>query len=150
MFRTIVVGIDGSPTASLALEKAASMAKSFGARLHLVSAFKDASILASVAADPLAGGLVAGVVALEPELRQPVEALLEKSAGNIDETIQVETHAVAGEPSDVILDVAEAVKADLIIVGNRGMRGGKRLLLGSVPNRVAHHASCDVLIVHTS
>jgi nucleotide-binding universal stress UspA family protein len=50
----------------------------------------------------------------------------------------------------VLISTAEEVGADLIVVGNRGMGGVARFLLGSVPNRVAHHAPCAVLIAHTS
>src|SRR5258705_551445 len=60
---------------------------------------------------------------------------------------QVTTHARFGEADEVICDVAESVSADLIVVGNRGM---KRRFLGSVPNSIAHHAHCSVLIVHTT
>jgi nucleotide-binding universal stress UspA family protein len=55
-----------------------------------------------------------------------------------------------GDPADAILDVAEDRKADLIVVGKKGMTGAKRFLLGSVPNKVSHHASCSVLIIHTT
>jgi nucleotide-binding universal stress UspA family protein len=60
----------------------------------------------------------------------------------------VETHMVPRDPSDAICETARAVEADLIVVGNRGMKGMRRVL-GSVPNSVAHHAPCDVLIVET-
>ena len=53
-------------------------------------------------------------------------------------------------PADAILDVAEERDADLIIVGNKGMTGAKRFLLGSVPNKVSHHAPCSVLIIRTT
>ena len=56
------------------------------------------------------------------------------------------TFARQGEPADAILDVAEEENADLIVVGNKGMTGAKRFLLGSVPNKVSHHAPCSVLI----
>ena len=55
-----------------------------------------------------------------------------------------------GDPADAILDVAEEQGADLIVVGNKGMTGAKRFLLGSVPNKVSHHAPCSVLIVRTT
>ena len=45
-----------------------------------------------------------------------------------------------GDPADAILDVAEEQEADLVVVGNKGMTGAKRFLLGSVPNKVSHHA----------
>jgi nucleotide-binding universal stress UspA family protein len=60
----------------------------------------------------------------------------------------VTTHAVAAHPATAILSVAEAVGADLIVVGNRGMQGTRRVL-GSVPNHISHHAHCDVLVVDT-
>ena len=62
----------------------------------------------------------------------------------------VETFARQGDAADAILDVAEEQRSDLIVVGNRGMTGAKRFLLGSVPNRISHHAPCSVLIVRTT
>ena len=62
----------------------------------------------------------------------------------------VQSHPREGDPADAILDVAEETKADLIVVGNKGMTGAKRFLLGSVPNKVSHHAPCDLIIVRTT
>jgi len=62
----------------------------------------------------------------------------------------VETFARQGDAADAILDVAEEQRSDLIVVGNKGMTGAKRFLLGSVPNKVSHHAPCSVLIVRTT
>ena len=62
----------------------------------------------------------------------------------------VDTFARQGDGADAIIDVAEEQACDLIVVGNRGMTGARRFLLGSVPNRVSHHAPCSVLIVRTS
>ena len=64
--------------------------------------------------------------------------------------LEVETHAREGDPADAILDVAEEQKADLIVVGNKGMTGAKRFLLGSVPNKISHHAPCSVMIIRTT
>ena len=64
--------------------------------------------------------------------------------------VEVETHAREGDPADAILDVAEEQEADLIVVGNKGMTGAKRFLLGSVPNKVSHHAPCSVLVTRLS
>ena len=63
---------------------------------------------------------------------------------------EVETFARQGDAADAILDVAEEQRSDLIVVGNKGMTGAKRFLLGSVPNKVSHHAPCSVLIVRTT
>jgi nucleotide-binding universal stress UspA family protein len=66
------------------------------------------------------------------------------------EGIEVQTHPVEGDPAEGILNVAEETKADLIVVGNKGMTGARRFLLGSVPNNVSHHAPCSVIIVRTT
>jgi nucleotide-binding universal stress UspA family protein len=63
--------------------------------------------------------------------------------------VSVKTHTSEEEPADALLSVASQVDAKLIVVGNRGMQGARRVL-GSVPNKVAHHASCNVLIVATT
>jgi nucleotide-binding universal stress UspA family protein len=63
--------------------------------------------------------------------------------------IDARTRIEQGDPADTILTVAELEDADLIVVGNRGMTGPTRFLLGSVPNVISHHAPCDVLIVKT-
>ncbi|HRV60538.1 MAG TPA: universal stress protein [Solirubrobacterales bacterium] len=55
-----------------------------------------------------------------------------------------------GDPADAILKVAEDLDADLIVVGNKGMTGARRFLLGSVPNKVSHHAPCSVFIARTT
>jgi nucleotide-binding universal stress UspA family protein len=58
-------------------------------------------------------------------------------------------HVVGGAPAQAIMRIAQAEGADLIVVGNKGMRGVRRLL-GSIPNAVSHGAGCDVLIVSTT
>ena len=83
------------------------------------------------------------VVCVDATLREAATAATE--AG-----LDVRTFARQGDPADAILDVAEEQHADLIVVGNKGMTGAKRFLLGSVPNRVSHHAPCSVLIIRTS
>ena len=62
---------------------------------------------------------------------------------------KVTTHALPGDPAKAVLSVAEQVGADLIAVGNRGMKGKGRVL-GSIPNDIAHKADCAVLIVPSS
>jgi nucleotide-binding universal stress UspA family protein len=79
-----------------------------------------------------------------------VDAILwEASEMAAGRELKIETHARQGDPADALLDVAEERDADLIVVGNKGMTGAKRFLLGSVPNKVSHHAPCSVLIIRT-
>jgi nucleotide-binding universal stress UspA family protein len=143
LFDSIVVGTDGSPTADQALGKAADLAATVGARLHVVSAYEPAAARV-------------GGRSTVPEARDwdlgpdfKVDAVLERAAGSVRrEGLEIEAHARRGDPADGILDVAREVNADLIVLGSKGMHGARRLL-GSVPNKVSHSAPCDLLIVHT-
>lgn len=149
MYTSIVVGTDGSPTASLAVNEAARLAKAFDAPLHVVSAFRTvaAGAAAYTAVQP------AAVMAMGDwmiDVRAAVEEQLAQTADQLANAgIASAVHAMPGDPVDAILEVAEQEKADLIVVGNKGMQGARRVL-GSVPNSVAHKAACTVLIVKTS
>ena len=146
MFGSIVVGTDGSSTAQEAVRQATELARALGAKVYLVSAY-----------EPVPEGRLRDERQGVPEdlqwmvnPREDVDDTLTAAAQGIkDNGVEVETHAREGDPADAILDVAEEQKADLIVVGNKGMTGAKRFLLGSVPNKVSHHAPCSVLIVRT-
>jgi nucleotide-binding universal stress UspA family protein len=147
MFDRIVVGTDGSETAAEAVRAATELAKLSGAKLELVSAFEPVpqQRLKEEAQE------VPGDVAYGVGPREDVNATLESAAGPArGEGVEATTHPREGDPADAILDVAEETNADLIVVGNKGMTGAKRFLLGSVPNKVSHHAPCGVMIVRTT
>ena len=147
MFGSIVVGTDGSATASEAVSQATELARSVGAKVYLVSAY-----------EPVPEGRLRDERQQIPDdlqwmvnPREDVESTLKQSAATVTEAgIVVETLAREGDPADAILDVAEEKDADLIVVGNKGMTGAKRFLLGSVPNKVSHHAPCSVMIIRTT
>ena len=83
--------------------------------------------------------------------REDVNFALDRAAAIAhDMDVEVKPHALDGDPADAILSVADEVEADLIVVGNKGMTGARRFLLGSVPNKVSHHAACSVIIVRTT
>jgi nucleotide-binding universal stress UspA family protein len=141
--KTIVVGTDGSETASQALRQAADLAKSTGAKLHIVSAYSPASGIKVEGAPDRASWMVG------PDTQ--VDSVLDEAAGSLHaQGIEAERHARKGDPADALLNVAAEHDADLIVVGNKGMTGAKRFLLGSVPDKISHHAPCSVLIVRTS
>ncbi len=148
MFSRIVVGTDGSETAAEAVRQASELAKLTGGRLDIVSAFEP---VARRRVEAEQGG-APGDVQHEFHPREDVNITLDSasSAAKGNGVGEVETHAREGDPADAILDVAEEVEADLIVVGNKGMTGARRFLLGSVPNKVSHHAPCSVIIVRTS
>ena len=147
MFSSLVVGTDGSDTAKEAVRQATELAKSVGGRVHLVSAYEPVSETR----------LREERVQVPDDLqwmvnpREDVEATLKEAAGGIESVgVDVATYAREGDPADAILDVAEEQGADLIVVGNKGMTGARRFLLGSVPNKVSHHAPCSVMIIRTT
>jgi nucleotide-binding universal stress UspA family protein len=147
MFERIVVGTDGSDTAKVAVQQARDLAGKVGAKLDLVSAYEPvpASRLREERQE------VPADMAHTVSPTEDVEALLSETAAEVKKDgIDVQTFARQGDPADAILDVAEEQNADLIIVGNKGMTGAKRFLLGSVPNKVSHHAPCSVLIIRTT
>ena len=147
MFRAIVVGTDGSATAAEAVRRAGALAAAFHADLHVVTAYHLPTMALAAAADP--GIVPSAVLQCEQLARDEARDLLDAVAGDlVGLGDSVTTHAVRAAPATAILDVAEEVDADLIVVGNRGMRGARRVL-GSVPNHVSHHAACDVLVVDT-
>ena len=141
MYSTIVVGTDGSETASRAVTVAADLARRTGAVLHLVKAFS-----LNVGAGQTAGLVASDTAETFEQLAEEADDTLKEAEGTL-EGITVERHAAPGPPADRIVAVAEEVHADLIVVGSRGMH---RRVLGSVPNSVAHNAPCTVLIVKTT
>ncbi len=143
MYKVIVVGTDGSERAGVAVDKALALAKAMGANVHGVHVMRPI----------LVGGTELDAAAVEAS-----------NAAKHDEAARIESEFLAraersgvpaelasydGDPADAIIKVAEAVHADLIVVGNRGMAGVRRFVLGSVPNKVAHHCPCSLLIVDT-
>jgi nucleotide-binding universal stress UspA family protein len=147
MFRSIVVGTDGSDTAAQAVRQAVDLAGAVGAKLELVSAYSPVSVQRLSEERRQAPEDLQW--AINP--REDVDATLEAAASIArDAGVEVEVYPRQGDPADAILDVAEEREADLIIVGNKGMTSAKRFLLGSVPNKVSHHAPCSVLIIRTT
>jgi len=147
MFSSIVVGTDGSSTATQAVREAVDVAKAVGATLELVSAYSPVPEQRLREERRKAPEDVQW--AIHP--RHEVESSLSDGADLAREAgVEVNTHARQGDPSDAIIDVAEERGADLIIVGNKGMTGAKRFLLGSVPDKISHHAPCSVMIIRTT
>jgi nucleotide-binding universal stress UspA family protein len=143
VFSNIVVGTDGSETASAAVALAVELALDQGAKLHLVVGVHSPTAVAVPAgganvSDPSGGGLLRGLA----------QRMLENVAGDL-EGLETEIHTGVGDPAEVIISTADEVGADLIVVGSKGLRGTRRVL-GSVPNSVAHKAGCHVLIARTT
>ncbi len=147
MFESILVGTDGSDTAHKAVAQAIDLTLKLDATLQVVSAYEPVSNqrLREESRE------IPGDVQWSVNPREDVDATLKEAADQAEKAgIKVETFCRQGDPADAIRDIAEEQRADLIIVGNKGMTGAKRFVLGSVPNKVSHHAPCSVLIIRTS
>ena len=146
-FEKILVGTDGSETAEEAVRQAAALAKLSGGTLEVVSAFEPVPTRRTTEEKVSAPGDVQH----EFGPREDVNFALEKARRIAsEEGVEARPHPMEGDPADAILDVAEEIDADLIVVGNKGMTGAARFLLGSVPNKVSHHARCGVFIARTT
>ena len=144
MSNAIVVGTDGSERAGRALQEAIRMAAALQAELHVVSAYEP------VRGARIVGAPEAAAKVWAPQPDADVQTALGEAAASVRaRDVKVTTHAINKDPADALLEVAAEVEADLIVVGNKGMHGAKRFVLGNVPNKVSHRASCNVLIVST-
>lgn len=150
MYKQIVVGTDGSGGATIAVDTAIELARLTGAGLHVVYADKLATPLQITAAAE--AGFAAAVLAesddaVHAEGQRVCDRVVER-AGNAG--VKAEAHCISADPADALGKVAEDVGADLIVVGNRGMSGARRFVLGSVPNKLSHHCPTSLLIADTS
>jgi nucleotide-binding universal stress UspA family protein len=123
VYRKILVGTDGSDTAARAVDRAVEVAAATGATLTILA------------------------VASEGRGRSVVDAEAARHGGA---GVAIDTRVVDGDPAGTLVDVAESGGYDLLVVGNKGMTGASRFLLGAVPNKVSHHAPCSLLIVRTT
>jgi nucleotide-binding universal stress UspA family protein/nitrite reductase/ring-hydroxylating ferredoxin subunit len=124
-YRTIVVGTDGSATARLAEARAAQLARATDAQLLLAIAHQGAA----------------------DHAQEVLEASAEAARASWS---RVDVRAVPGEPAEAMVALARDERADLLVVGNKGMSGRAAFLLGSVPDLISHNAPCDLLIVRTA
>jgi nucleotide-binding universal stress UspA family protein len=130
VYKTIVVGTDGSDRAGVAVKEAFGVAKIAGGKVYAIHAVEPATTTAS--------------------LRDQADTVRTELLAEAErQGVSVEFQNLEGDPADALIRTAEAVEADLVVVGNRGMTGMKRFVLGSVPNKVSHQCPCNLLIVDT-
>jgi nucleotide-binding universal stress UspA family protein len=124
---SIVVGTDGSDRAERAVRRGGEIANALGVTVHVVSCFHE-----------------------DEEQRTRAQHYVDRAQQLLASLgVASETHVWPGEPGEALVRIADEQDAQMIVVGNRGMTGARRVL-GSVPNHVSHHARCAVLIVPTS
>ncbi|HWC82595.1 MAG TPA: universal stress protein [Pseudonocardiaceae bacterium] len=145
-YQTVLVGTDGSDSSYRAVDRAATIARDADATLVVVCAYKPISDKTAAKA-----GDVLGEDAYQVIGSSPAEDTLRTAAERANKVgaSKVEGVSVVGEPVKSLLDALKEHKADLLVVGNRGLNTLAGRVLGSVPSDVSRHATCDVLIVHT-
>jgi nucleotide-binding universal stress UspA family protein len=137
----IVVGTDGSDTATAAVEEAIQLFAALKQPLHVVSAYK-----------PLPAG---GGEGIPPEFSirsdSAVQGILDDAAARARvRGVKANVHARKGDPAEAILDIAEEIGASVIIVGNKGIGSLKRFVLGNVPSKIVHNSPCSTYVVRTT
>lgn len=138
MTKRILIGYDGSPAATRALEFAVEMARRYGAQLHVLAVFRPPEFGTEVETE----GMIEEGRRHSARLLQPLRAKL--AAEGLTATFDT----AVGHPSEQILRYAERHGIDHIVVGHRGHSGlAARWLLGSVARQVIVHASCAVTVV---
>lgn len=145
-YQTVVVGTDGSDSSYRAVERAAGVAHDSAATLVIVCAYMPASRREVAAAEEAMGDEVYQVVGSAPAedtLRTAAARAAARGASKVEQV------AIEGEPVRSLLGALGQHRADLLVVGNRGLNTLAGRLLGSVPADVSRRAPCDVLIVHT-
>ncbi|WP_026424870.1 universal stress protein [Actinokineospora inagensis] len=147
-YQTVVVGTDGSDSSFLAVERAAAIAADSGATLVIASAYhpREGREVARLQ-DELGSDVAYQVVGSTPA-EESVRAAAERArpAG----ATKIDTVVVAGDPVAALAEVVKQRRADLLVVGNRGLNTLTGRLLGSVPAEAARKSGVDVLIVHTT
>ena len=145
--QSIVAGTDGSPTAEKAVDRAGALARALGATVHVVISYKDQSAGAWMAA---ANGFAIAESFSDADVKEQATQIVARSRDRlVSAGVDAHAHVCSGDPAQALISVAVDEGARMIVVGNRGMSGAKRVL-GSVPNKVSHHATCEVLIVPTA
>ena len=135
----IVVGTDGSRGSEAAIQKVIELAHGSGATVHLVCAYPGRSTLERI-------GLTAKSDTVD--LRGVAIDIVSREEHRFDnQGLPVEKVVREGDPANTLLDVAEEVKADLIVIGAGGTPGHNRAMAGSVASKLAHHAQTSLLIV---
>lgn len=144
MVNKVAVGTDGSETAAIAVDFAIDMAERYGSELIVASSYRP------VREDRLRKEQEEAPEDIQWSINptEDVDATLREVEDKARERgLRVTSEARQGDPAEVLCEIAGELEADVLVVGNKGIR---RRVLGSVPNSVSHKAPCSVMIVKTT
>lgn len=151
MLDKVLLCTDGSDAAHSAVNFAARLLGGSGCRVTMLMVVEQEALYPPIATD----GMLYPEVVMPPVedlgevLEQRAEGILEGNTGSLEEAgIKVERKVLVGSPASEIIAEAESGGYDMVIIGRHGHGFFKNFLIGSVSDRVVHHASCPVLVVH--
>ncbi|MCA2979895.1 MAG: universal stress protein [Myxococcaceae bacterium] len=141
MLQHLLIAVDGSPSSHHAAHQGFGLARQTHSKVTLVFVLEPPTV---IPVGPLSGYVTTAPARTEEDLANARLALrtLSQEAG-----VPVDTRVELGAPADALCELAEHLGVDLIVVGARGLGAGSRWLLGSVSDRIVHHAPCPVMVV---
>ena len=147
----VLLATDGSETSDAATEAIQNLALADGDEVKVISIIDMAVPLAI----DIYGGYLPDTSELEKAAKENAGKALDKTKAKLTgyfpgREIQITTEVLFGTPASRIVETAEEIKCDLIILGSHGHNGWERLLLGSVSDAVIHHAHCSVMVVRAT
>jgi nucleotide-binding universal stress UspA family protein len=142
MINHILVGVDGSTQSIQAAHYAMGLAEQTKAKLTFLFVIETPQV---IPIGPMSGYVTTSAARSQEDVKK-AEAIVEQVAKERP-TLAITTRVDLGNPTDVLCTAAVDLKADLLVVGARGHNAAQRFLLGSVSDRVVHHAPCPVLVV---
>lgn len=142
MVQHLLIAVDGSSSSHHAANQGFGLARQTGAKVTLAYVLESPPV---IPVGPLSGYVMTAPPRTDADLERARAEL--KSLAKEAQGVTVETRVELGVPADVLCELAERLSVDLIVVGARGLTPGTRWLMGSVSDRVVHHAPCPVLVV---
>ena len=136
--KRILIAHDGSKSSEKALRKAFQIAETFGSSVTVLSVIPELYLTELMEMDR---------ARILETMAKETREMMEKIKAKPKKVKSLKTVIKQGDPADEILNVAEKMKADVIITGSHGRHGAQRFLLGSVSSKIVDHAACDVLVV---
>lgn len=141
MVQHLLIAVDGSASSHHAANQGFGLARQTNSKVTLVFVLESPPV---IPVGPLSGYVMTSPPRTEADLER---ARAELKTLAHDSGVPVDTRVELGAPADVICEVADRLNVDLIVIGARGLSAGTRWLMGSVSDRVVHHAPCPVLVV---
>jgi nucleotide-binding universal stress UspA family protein len=144
----ILLATDGAKQSNAAVDMLKRLVINDGDHIYLVSVVD----LAVPLAVDIYGGYLPDTTEYEKAARENAKTVLSDAADKVkqqlsDKKVEIATEVLFGSPESRIVEMADEIKPDLIVVGTHGYSGWERLLLGSVSDAVVHHAPCSVMVV---